>query len=509
MVVGGIEHRAARVSLVNGLSTVLTLLFQLVSVPVCLKYWGKESYGSWLALFSAFGILRSLDGGFTTYVGNKLNYLYHQNTDALREHLSSAGTGIILIGSLQLLLASATLLFEPLASALGVPTDLGESRQAQLGLLALMASWVLTGSYLGIVHRLLIPAGMMYQAAWWAMAFQITQFGAIMFAALLRLGMLPTSLLFATAQIVIYVVSALYIRRVLPDFYPWLRGADRRVGLGDLAHSVLLTGSNIIQQSALNGVVLMIAALAGPVAVPIFTTIRTLTNLWTSVTAVLTAPLLPEVVRIYAKGEVAKLAAINEAFWVLVGSAVSCGALLSYPLIPFLYGMWTGHAVALNKSLLCLMLASVVVTNSGALMALHLNGINSLRIVLTTSIARAALGLGGGALGFRFLGLPSFGLGILAGELVATAMMGRYFVKHELAAKGLRLSATAFGPVTLSTGSAVLFFVGSAFGWWSSAVSWSIAVIGVAAAAIWGWKTLELNLRVRLTTMAMKWSPTS
>jgi O-antigen/teichoic acid export membrane protein len=502
---GGFEHRAAKVSLVNGLSTVLTLVFQLVSVPVCLKYWGKESYGSWLALFSAVMLLRSLDGGFTAYVGNKLNYLYHQNTDALREHLASAVIGSILIGALQLILVAATLLFEPLAAALGVPADHSQGRSAEIGLLALMVSWVLTGSYVGILHRLLIPAGMMYQAAWWAMAFQITQFGAIMLAALLRLGMLTTSLLFAGVQIVIYAASADYIRRMLPDFYPWLRGAKRSVGIQDLGYSMLLTSSNIIQQSATNGIVLMISAMAGAVAVPIFTTIRTLANLWTSVTTVLTAPLLPEVVRIYAKGEVTKLATINETFWVLVGSAVNLGALLFYPVIPFLYAAWTGHAVELNKPLVSLMLASVVVANSGALMALHLNGINSLRIVLAASAARAVLGLGGGALGFRILGLSSFGLGILSGEVLATLMTGRYFVKHELAEKGLHLSASAYGPVTLGTGSASLFLVGSGFGWWASVWVWLGAVTGVVAASIWGWKTLERDLRARLTRAAIKW----
>jgi O-antigen/teichoic acid export membrane protein len=504
---GGIEHRAAKVSLVNGIATVLTLVFQLVSVPVCLKYWGKESYGSWLALLSAVTMLRSLDGGFVAYVGNKLNYLYHKDADALRRHLSSAVMGIALISALQLILAAATLVFDPFAAALGVAADQNESRGAQFGLLALTVSWALTGSYLGIIHRLLIPAGMMYQAAWWGMAFQVTQFGAIMLAALLRLGMLSTSLLFAASQIVIYLASALYIRQCLPEFYPWLRGVDRGVGLRDLGHSALLTGSNIIQQGAVNGTVLMIAALAGPASVPVFTTVRTLTNLWTSVTTVLTAPLLPEVVRLHAKAEIAKLAAINEAFWVLVGSAVNCGALLLFPLIPFLYAQWTRQAVVLNKPLLCLMLASAVAANSGALIALHLNGINSLRIVLAASLARAIFAVGGGVLGFRFLGISSFGLGILAGELAATLMSSRFFVKHELAGNGLQLSATAFGPVTLGTGSALLFFVGSGFGWWSGGRSWLVAMTGVSAASIWGWNMLEPDHRRRLTSLAMKWSP--
>src|ERR1700682_1274937 len=103
-----IEHRAAKGSLVNGLSTILTIGFQLVSVPVCIHYWGKESYGSWLALFSAFMLLRSLDGGFTVFVGNKLNYLYHQNAAALHEHLSSAVFGIVVISCVELALVAGT-----------------------------------------------------------------------------------------------------------------------------------------------------------------------------------------------------------------------------------------------------------------------------------------------------------------------------------------------------------------------------------------------------------------
>jgi O-antigen/teichoic acid export membrane protein len=501
---GRIEHRAAKVSLVTGLSTILTVAFQLISVPVCLKYWGDETYGSWLALFSAFTLLRSLDTGYTVYVGNKLNYLYHLDTRALRAHLSSAVAGIVLISSLQLTLAASTLVLDPLASVLGMPAGQIGAFTSKLGLLVLMISWVITGSYLGIVHRLLIPAGLMYQAAWWAMAFQVTQFCAIMMAAVLRLGMLQTSLMFALSQLIIYVLSALYVRRKLPEFSPWLAGARVPIGLNDLRQSLMLTASNLLQQSAINGSVLVVSALAGPVAVPVFTTIRTLTNLWTSVTTVLTGPLLPDVVRIHAKGEVHKLVTMNQAFWVLVGSAVNWGALLSYPLLPYLYDRWTAHAMTLNISLLCLMLGSVVVANAGALMALHLNGINRLPIVLSASAARAVLGLGVGALCYSRFGVRSFGFGILSGEIVATLATAFYFVKYEVADRGARIPAAAFGPVTLSLGSTLLFFVGTAFGFWPGSLSWVLALTGVTIAAVWGWKALDRDLRVRLTDSALR-----
>jgi O-antigen/teichoic acid export membrane protein len=412
--------------------------------------------------------------------------------------------GIMIISFLQLALAAGTLMLDPLSAMLGMSGGHTEGLTAKVGLLALMMSWALTGSYLGIVHRLLIPAGLMYQAAWWAMEFQICQFGAMMVAAVLRLNMLQTSLLFALSQFGSYVASALYVRRALPAFSPWLTGSKARVGFSDLGRSLFLTTSNLIQQSATNGAVLLVSALAGPVAVPVFTTVRTLTNLWTSVTTVLSTPLLPDVVRLYAKGEVQKLVAVNRAFWVLVGSAVNLGALLSYPLIPFLYGQWTAHGVALDQPLLCLLLGSVVVANAGALMALHLNGINSVRIVLGASVARAVFGLGGGALGFTRYGLTSFGLGILAGEIVATLMTTRYFVKHEVNAKGSQITPSDFGPVSLSTGSVLLFFIGAGLGWWSVGSVWLLAVIGVVAASVWGWKNLESDLQSRLKGMVVK-----
>ena len=497
----GIEHRAAKVSLVTGLTTIMSIVFQLVSVPVCLMYWGKETYGSWLALFSAFMLLRSLDAGYVSYVGNKLNYLYHQDNRALRDHLSSSVAGIALIGVLQLLLALCTLMFYPLAAMLGMHSGGAAELSDMLGLLVLTVSWVLTGSYFGIVHRLLIPAGLMFQGAWWAMLFQASQFSAIMVAALLRMGMLQTSFLFALSQMAIYVASVTYIKYKLPAYYPWWKGGHVSTGLKDLRQSMTLTFSNLIQQGATNGIVLMVSLLAGPATVPIFTTVRTLTNLWTTVSNVLTTPLLPDMVRFHAKGEANKLVATTEAHWVLAGSIVNAGVLLTYPLLPLLYGFWTGHAMMLDNSLLGLLLGSVVVTNAGAVIAIYLNGINSLRLVLSASVVRGVLGLGAGTLAYGKMGLAGFGLGILAGELVALFITVRFFVTYELVNKGTKMPLSSFAPTALSAGSVLLFLAGDGFGWFLFIWSWPLAFAGVMVSTVWGWKKLDYGVRVRLVSL--------
>jgi O-antigen/teichoic acid export membrane protein len=497
----GVEHRAARISSVTGLSTLLSVGFQLISVPICLKYWGKETYGSWLALYAAFMLVRSLDTGFVSYVGNKVNYLYHQDQHALREHLSSAITGIAVIGALQLSLGLAAIFFDGIVVLLGVTSTPAADHQSSLALLVLIGTWALSGPYLGIVHRLLIPTGMMYQLAWWSMGFQVSQFMGIILAAMLHFDMMQTSLLFVFVQVSIYLASAMYIRRKLPAYYPWWRGGRPRTGINDLCRSMWLTASNLIQQGSINGTVVLVSAFSGPAAVPVFTTIRTLANLWTNVTNVLTTPLLPDVVRYHATGEGRKLAAISEAYWVLVGSAVNLGVLISFPLIGPMYGYWTTHTVALDRPLLCLLLAGVVLANVGGLITLYLNGINSLGIVLAASAGRGLLSLAGGGFLFYHFGLAGFGLGILCGELLALIVMGRHFVKRELFRQGISMPLRALAPITVSTASVLLFLMSDGFGFPLARYLYPVALMGVAVSALWGWRGLEHGVRNRLVRM--------
>lgn len=497
----GIEHRAAKISLVTGLSTLLSVGIQLVSVPICLKYWGKETYGNWLALYAAFMLVRSLEIGFVSYVGNKINALYHTDRNALREHLASSISGVAVICAVQLSIGVAALYSDRIVRLVGVTSGPVSDHRSGLALLVLIGTWILSGPYLGIVHRLQIPTGMMYQAAWWALGFQVSQFAGIILAATLNLDMLQTSVVFAFIQSSIYFASGIYIRHKLPAHYPWWRGGRARTGITDLGRSIFLTGSNLIQQGSTNGTVILISALSGPAAVPVFTTVRTVANLWTNVTNVLTAPLLPEVVRYHATSEGQKMVSVTETYWVLVGTAVNLGVLITYPLIGLMYGRWTAHAVALDKPLLCLLLASVVVTNVGGLVALYLNGINSLRIVLAASVIRGVLSLAVGGLLFSSFGLAGFGLGILGGECLALLVMGRFFFMSELLRQGISLSLRSLGPITVSTASVLLFLLGEGFSFPIARYFYPMALVGVTAAALWGWRGLEHGVRTRLVRM--------
>ena len=83
-------------------------------------------------------------------------------------------------------------------------------------------------------------------------------------------------------------------------------------------------------------------------------------------------------------------------------------------------------------------------------------------------------------------------------------MTAGHFVKHEVLAKGLPMPAAEFGPVSASTGSVLVFFVGAGFGWWSVGWVWLLAIFSVLVASVWGWKSLETELHGRITGIPRK-----
>ncbi len=502
---GGVEHRAARVSFVTGLSTILSVALQLISVPVCLKYWGKDMYGMWLAVFAAFTMMKTVNVGFTTFVGNKLNLLYHEDHKALQRTLASSASGILVLGSIQLLVTLFVVGADQMTWLLGVSNTIASEHRASMALFILIVTWVLTGSYLGIVHRLLIPAGLMYQAAWWSMGFQVSQFSIIMLAAVMDFDLLKTSLLFAFVQATIYLASAVYIRWRLPAFYPWWIGGTVGIGLKDLARSTFLTVSSIIQQGANSGIVILVAAISGPAVVPVFTTVRTVANLWTNVTNVLTTPLLPDVIRYHAKQEGDKLIAISEAHWWLLGSVVNLGILVSYPLIGSLFSYWTSHTIVLDKTLLSLLLGGVALMSAGAIMNMYLNGINNMKAILGTTLVRSFFSLVLGGILLNYLGLAGLGLGIFIGELIALVVMAYFFFIPALSGFGARLNWISFAPLIAGTMSVLIFLISEALGGSASSFSYPLSVLGVMLASWWGWSRQDTSTQKRFLAVVHHW----
>lgn len=423
------EHRIIKVGFITGLTSVMTIIMQIISVRICLVYWGNESYGMWLSLISLFLMIQSTGSGFVNYIGNQINILYHKDINCLRKTLASSIVGIILIASIQFIIIVYIILFDNLPNLLGVTISFAENNKAELSLLLLSVSWILGGFYLGVIHRLSIPTGMMAQACWWSFATQLILFLIVMVSAYLNLKIYIASLVYAIVQFLLILASALYNRYKLPQFNPWLSNIDLTHGFRDLYYSMGQTISGLIQQGTSNGLVVLISFVSGASSVPVFTTVRTLTNLWTNITNILTSPLLPDLVRFYAIGDQKKIMIVNQVHNIFVGTAVNLSIIILFPFISTIFNYWTNNTINLNNTLLCFMLSSVSIVNFYSLMNLYFNSVNNNRVIIILSFVRSSIVLCVGGVLLLYFGLGAFGFGIWLSELVVMIILSYIFIK--------------------------------------------------------------------------------
>ncbi|HKP62018.1 MAG TPA: hypothetical protein VJV78_35040 [Polyangiales bacterium] len=431
------EHRTLKTVLVNGVSFLLTAGLGFFSVPICLRTWGAERYGTWLALLAGFTMLRTLDNGYASYVGNELNVQHHVDPLRLRKVLSSAWPICLGLGAVQLTATIVLAVSNTLYSILGVAQLDVERHRLGLSLGILVVNWTITGSYPWIINRLLLPTGFMYEAAWWSIGLQAAQAAALLTSAVLVLPVHQAAIFYSIMQAGAMLAIAAYVRRRVPEYYPWWRGASVRQGIHDLGQSVLLTISLIGQQATVSGMVLAVSSTLGTAMVPLFVATRTLSNLWTSASTIFVTPLAPEIVKHHSLRQTEKLAQIFRIYWLFSSVAVNGSMILAMPIIQLFFARWA-NGLALNFPLFFGMMGAVVSTTFGSVLLVYLHGINQLRAQLFITGARALLAF---VLSFLFTdhqGIGGIGIAIWIAELISSVVVSLYWTTSELMRLGGR-----------------------------------------------------------------------
>lgn len=498
-----IEKRIVKTTLISFLSTGISILFQIIMVPICLYYWGKDEFGAWLSVSAAFTLIRTIDSGYTTYVGNRLNILYHKNQYEMRKVLASAIWGILFLCILQVAILIC-LYYSNRFNLLVGDKQLSTGVNVVFILLMMTVIWMSTCAYIGILHRLLVPVGLMHQQLWWMLVLQVAQSVAIIIAAYCQMTIFSAALLFSISQSLVYITSGVYIRTQIPEFYPWVCGGDFKTAFDELKKSIPMSINGIVQQLGNSGLVVLVASVLGAAMVPVYSTMRTFSNLWTTVSNIVSAPLLPDVVRFHSTSEPHKLFQVNQVHLLLMG-VVNLSLLLIYPLISFIYIFWTHHKLEFNHSLMSLLMASVALFSINSLFNVFLTGLNSSKYLVVSGIVRGALVLLVSELLMSSCGIAGIGWGVLAGEAVLMLLNDVIFMPLEMKKIGgghLKIftwrSYLSFSPV-------IIFMIATAIMKSISIIFYILSVAVTIFGLYFSWENLNSNLKLRiLQTLRLK-----
>ena len=407
----------------TALGPFVTLLVQLVSVPLFLRHWGTHLYGEWLIMSALPMYLSISDMGFGSVAGNDMTLRVAVNDypGALETFQS---TWVLLAGiSIAVgMTALAFILTTPLASWLQIqPLSLREVRLILI-LLSLYSLGVLQASVLlsGFRSDGHYPLG--------ALSTNIVRFAenaGVLAVLVLHGGPLRVAVTLATVR----GVGTIFVSIMLTYTLPWIRFGYahatwqriRQLGRPSFAFVAFPAGNALSVQ----GMTLLIGMLMGPVAVATFNPMRTLSRCPYQVIDSIKNAVWPELSAAYGaqKHDLARKlhrSSCQVAFWFALIAVLGLAAIG-----PEIFRIWTHGRVTMNVPCFHILLLVVVAsslwnTSSAVSVAANRHELLALQYIVGTS----------GSLALGYLLIRHFGLvGAAYALLACDIWMGGFVVR--------------------------------------------------------------------------------
>jgi O-antigen/teichoic acid export membrane protein len=363
---------------------------------------------------------------------------------------------------------------------------------------------MLTGSYIGILHRFLIPVGMLYQLLWWMMLLQAAQYLSLMLAAFCQVSIIKAAVFSSIVQASVYLSSAIYIKKKLPQYFPWVKSPSGSIAMRDIIRSIPMSINGIMQQGGNSALIMLISAIISTAAVPAYATLRTLTNLGTTVANIVTAPLLPDIIRFHSIEDGKRLLMVHRAHILLISVVINIPILIFFPVINSIFEVWTKHKLILDHALLGCLLASVVIFSINSLFNTFLNGLNHKNYLIMSASIRGVLVFILGLVFMPYLHLKGLGIAILLAELVLLWINCQKFFKPELAKINCHNVSLFSKWNWLGYGAIFVFLIVDSMltqiNWYSYTITWVLCLTSI----IFTWKELDIEIKIRLISLFKK-----
>ena len=342
----------------NAYGQLVVIVIQLAGVPILLHAWGTQLYGEWLILSAIPTYLSMTDLGFSQSAGNDMTARMARGdaagTLAVFQSLAVLVYSVAVAG---LLLSAVALWLLPLQSWFHL-TQLNTSEVRWI--LWLLSAEVLIKLTEGASHAGFRSHGdyALHTTAYYTTL--LAQFAAVWLAALAGHGPLLAAALFVGIRAV-----------VTPGVAVWLlqRHRDLRFGLAHAHRAELrrlakpaLANLSMPLAMALNiqGMVLVVGATLGPLAVVVFSTLRTLTRIALQAVWQVSHAFEPELAAAWGSGDRGLLQRLylnaqRGGFWLALLAAIVlwCAG-------PWFLALWTNGKVILDQALFDWLLLSAV-----------------------------------------------------------------------------------------------------------------------------------------------------
>jgi O-antigen/teichoic acid export membrane protein len=429
----------------NFLGQFINLASRFLLVPLFLLAWGANIYGEWLLLSSMVAYLTLTDMGGATYIGNRMTQAFAHRDPELFRQILHTGLALFLAIPLAVFVVFITLIsfFNPAAFLHITQT----SHRVVILVLALLAFQFVISLPQGILIRVYFAVEMLPRGVMLLNFMQFLSLSLVAGGLWLGWGMVLIALL----QIIPYgliAATALYdLNRKFPQFRVLsLKEADFSFGMSFIKPSLHFFLIQISQAFSVQGIVLVVGMVLGPVQVVLFSTIRTLVNLIRSFFEQVSHAAWPEMTRLDAQQDMDKFLVL---FRVILRTTLMASILfitVFHFFGGYIYHFWLRKMVPFEQPVMDLFLIYMGqfifwLTCSHPLLATNRHQTLA-RVLFISSI----LTIGLAYLGGQHLGLPGIVLGMIIGDLILPFWLVPHLLSGYQACFSFKFFATEMVP---------------------------------------------------------------
>jgi O-antigen/teichoic acid export membrane protein len=355
----GLRQRLTRGAQAQAFGHLVRVIIQVAGVPILISSWGLGLYGEWLILAAIPTYLTLSDlGMFAAATNDMIMKVERDDRQGALSVFRSVSNAISLVFGLVAILLFALTWIAPVQSWLNL-SILSES-SASLILLVLGLN-VLVMNYAGVLYGGFACEGRYGEGAFWLASVTLIEFLGLASVALLGGDPLAGAIGMFSARSVATTAMYLQLRRRVP----WLSlgrspGAVRE--LKRLVSPAVATGA-FPAGFALNvqGMVILVGVVMGPVSAAIFSTFRTMSRVVIQLLASIFSVISPEISKAYAAKDYDLLRKLHR-----YGCQASVWLSAPIVLVLAIFGnriveIWTSGQVHSQSVLLYLFLAVTVI----------------------------------------------------------------------------------------------------------------------------------------------------
>lgn len=401
----------------------ISLLTQVVSIPIYLRNWDGETLGVWIALQSMVAFTQIVDVTHQNFVDGEFLKVGFKDRKKLFQVFSDSvaiGISIAFLQFLLVLTASFIGLFRILAGVGSNETNIIVA--CNLFLIGSSFTWLLMGAVGGIAVRLVAPLGYFPRMAWWGVGVSGVAFVTTLPVALAGGELVHVVLAYLISNFFVFFLLCVDLRSIFQKEAISLPLPNWKSGLRNFGFSLCTLTQSVSDYLRQQGVRLFLGPFTGSSSVASFSTMRTGANVALQGMSTISGPVLPELMRFVANKDQSKIEGAFASIWlILMFFLIPCIVTIQIS-SEWMFAIWIKGKVEFDPFLFSIFSSTVLVFASYQPAAALVRGNNLVRVQVFSSVITTITII---ALLIPFVywfGIRGVALALLIGECVAAVI---------------------------------------------------------------------------------------